>query len=91
MRDVGRDVDEVSGAGFIDKLQMISPAKAGAAAYDVNDGFEFPVMMGAGLGVGMDDDGSCPQLLRTDSGTRDGFGGSYLGSAEYCCRVRRCE
>lgn len=52
MRNVGRNVDEISRAGFIDKLQIISPAKAGAAAYHVDDGFEFSVMMGPVLALG---------------------------------------
>jgi hypothetical protein len=60
MRNVGRNVDEVSGAGFIDELEIVSPAKAGAAAHDIDDSFELSVMMWAGLGVGMHDHGSCP-------------------------------
>src|SRR5271156_1819361 len=77
MRNVGRNVDEVSRAGFIDELQIISPAKAGAAPHHVDDGFEFSVMMGAGLGIGMDYDRSRPQLLRADAGARDGFSAGH--------------
>src|SRR5580704_92981 len=77
MRDVGRDVDEVSGAGFIDKLEIISPAKAGASADDVDHGFEFAVMMRSSLGVGMNDNSSGPELLRADFGVRDGFGAGH--------------
>jgi hypothetical protein len=44
--DVGRDVDEVAGAGFVHKFEVLTPAEAGAATDDVEDGFEFAVMMG---------------------------------------------
>src|SRR5580700_1343361 len=80
MRDVGRDVDEVSGAGFIDELQIVSPAKAGAAANYVDHGLEFSVMMRAGLGVGVNYDRSGPELLRADFGVRDGFGAGHARS-----------
>ena len=69
MRHVGRDIDEVSRASFIDEFQMISPAKAGAAAHDVDHGFEFPMVMGTSLRVGMYKHRSRPELLRADSGT----------------------
>jgi hypothetical protein len=60
MREVGRDVDEVSRAGFIDELQIVSPVKAGAAADYVDEGFEFAVMMRTGPGVGLERDEEKP-------------------------------
>src|SRR5208283_160720 len=77
MRDVGRNVDEISRTRFIDELQMISPAKARAAPHHVDHSFQFSMMMRTGLGIGVHHDGSRPELLRTDSGTRDGFGSSH--------------
>src|SRR5580704_12397510 len=77
MRHVGRDVDEVSRTRFIDELQVISPTKTGSAADYVDHRFQFAVMMRTGLGVGMHDDGSRPELLRADAGARDGFGAGH--------------
>jgi hypothetical protein len=79
MGDVGRDVDEVAGAGFVDEFEVIAPAETGATADDVDYGFEFAVMVGAGFGVGMDDDGAGPEFLRADAGVRDGFGAGHAG------------
>ncbi len=79
MGNVGRDVDEVTRACLIDEFQMISPAKAGAAADDVNHGFQFPMMMRTGLGIGLDHHRSRPELLRADPGPRDGFGAGHTG------------
>src|SRR5208282_3828112 len=56
------------------------PAKARAAADDVDDGFQFAVVVGAGLGVGMHDDGPGPEFLRAYLGVRDGFRASHAGS-----------
>src|SRR5271156_3363539 len=79
MRNVGRDVDEISGAGFINELKIVSPAKASAAADDVNHGFELSVMMRAGLGIGMNYDGSRPEFLCADAGAGNGFGAGHAG------------
>lgn len=80
--DVGWDVDEIAGAGFVDEFEVVSPAEAGAAAYDVNDGFEFAVMVGAGFGVGMNGDRAGPEFSGADFGVGDGFGAGHAGSLE---------
>jgi hypothetical protein len=80
MRNVGRDVDEVSRTGFVDKFEVISPAKARAAADHVDYGFEFTVVMRASLCVGVNDDCSRPQFLRADFGVRDSFSTVHAGS-----------
>ena len=82
MRDVGRNVDEIAGAGFVDELKVVAPAEAGAAADDVDDGFEFTVMVGAGFGVGMDNDGASPEFLRAGFRMGDGFGAGHAGRLE---------
>ena len=79
MRDVWRDVDEVSGAGFVDELEMVSPAKACAASHYIDHGFKFPVVMRAGPGIGMHNNRSRPEFLRADSGMRDGLGAVHAG------------
>ena len=79
MGDVGRDVDEVAGAGFVDKFEAGAPAETGAAAHDVDNGFDFAVVVRAGFGVGMDDDGAGPKFLRAGAGVGDGCGASHAG------------
>src|ERR1700676_2774090 len=74
MRNVRRNVDEISRAGFIDKIEIFPPAEAGTAARNVDDGFQLSVMMRAGLSIGMDHHRSSPEFLGADSGMRDGLG-----------------
>ena len=47
----------------------------GVAEYDV-------VVVGAGFGVGMDDDGAGPEFLCAGFGVGDGFGAGHAGSLE---------
>src|SRR5262245_7827552 len=61
-----RYIDEIAGTGFGYELQSFSPAHAGFAAHHVNDTLEFPVMMGAGLGVWLYVHRAGPNLLRPD-------------------------
>src|ERR1041385_9038377 len=58
MGDVGRHVYEVAGAGLGDEVELVAPAHAGLAAYYIYDALDRAVVMGAGLGLGMDDDGA---------------------------------
>ncbi len=74
VRHVGRHIDEVAGAGLGDELQLVAPAHAGAALHDVDHALEVAVVMGAGLGVGVDGDRAGPQLLGADAGEIDGRG-----------------
>src|SRR5258707_13263900 len=72
VRDVGRDVDEVAGAGLGDELEPLAPAHAGFAADDVDDALDRAVVVGAGPGPGVDDDGAGPELLGAGAGVGDG-------------------
>ena len=47
----GWHVDEVASSGFGDEFQIISPTHAGAPAEDIDDAFEFAVVVGAGFGI----------------------------------------
>src|SRR5256886_6503136 len=76
MRDEGRDVDEVAGAGLGDELELVAPAHAGLAANDVDHALYRAVMVGAGLGLGVDDDGAGPEFL--GAGARVGDGGGAV-------------
>src|SRR5271156_7182474 len=80
MGDVGRDVDEIAGAGFVNEFQAGAPAKTGASADDVDYGFDFAVVVRAGFGVGMDHDGAGPEFLCADASVGDGFGAGHAGS-----------
>src|SRR6202011_4031286 len=42
---------------------LAAPAHAGPSGDDVNDAFEVTVMVGSGLGVGLDPDGAGPELF----------------------------
>jgi hypothetical protein len=53
MRHEGRHVDEISGSGFLDELQVIAPAKAGAAANDVQNSLQLNVMVSPRAGRGL--------------------------------------
>ena len=64
MRHVRRHVDEIAGAGFGNKLQLVAPAHARLAADHINHAFHRAVMMRAGLGLGMNHHGSRPQFFR---------------------------
>src|SRR5438046_10159376 len=76
VRDAGRDVDEVAGAGFGHELELVAPAHARLAANDVDHALYRAVMVGAGLGLGVDDDGAGPEFL--GAGARVGDGGGAV-------------
>jgi hypothetical protein len=77
VRDVGRNVDEIAGAGFVDEFETVAPTETGAAAYDINDGFEFAVVVRAGFRVGVDNDRAGPKFLGANFRMRDGFGAGH--------------
>src|SRR5207245_2853837 len=76
MRDEGRDVDEVAGAGLGDELELVAPAHARLAADYIYDALDRAVMVGAGLGLGVDDDSAGPEFL--GAGARVGDGGGAV-------------
>src|SRR5215469_3601868 len=63
---IGRHKDEITGSGFGDEFQSLAPAHSGAALQYINDALEMAVVMGPGLGVGVDLDRAGPDLLRPD-------------------------
>jgi len=72
VRHERRYIDEIAGTGFGYELQPFSPAHAGFAAHHVNDTLKLPVMMGAGLGVGLNGHcaGPSPCLLMPERTSR---------------------
>src|SRR5262245_9985031 len=54
MRDPWRDEDEVARASLRDIFQSFAPAHPGLAPDDIDHALQRAVVMGAGLGVGMD-------------------------------------
>jgi hypothetical protein len=68
VRDVRRNVDEISGTGLIAKLQVIAPTHARTSSDNVENRLQLAMVVGARLGVGPNDYGTGPQL--TCPGTR---------------------
>jgi hypothetical protein len=79
MRNVGRYEDEIAGAGFVGEFETVAPPHAGAASYDVEDGFEFTVMVGSGFRIWLDDDSARPELSRSGASVSDGGGACHAG------------
>src|SRR5436190_14777147 len=79
MRDEGRDVDEVAGAGLGDELKLVAPAHARLAAHHVDHALYRAMMVRAGLGLGVDDDGAGPEFLGAGAGVGDGGGAIHAG------------
>jgi carboxymethylenebutenolidase len=77
---VGRYEDEVAGAGFVTEFQLIAPAHASPAPDYVEDSLQFAVVVGTGFGVGLNDDGSGPELTGAGAGVGDGGGARHSGS-----------
>jgi hypothetical protein len=80
VRDVGRDIHEIAGAGFVDEFEAGAPAEAGASAHDVDYRLDFAVVVRASFGVGMDDHRAGPKFLCADASMGDGFGAGHAGS-----------
>ena len=72
VRHIRRHVNEISRTGFLAEFQSIAPPHARAAAHDVEDRFEFAVMVRSGLGIGIYDDRTGPQFASACARVRDG-------------------
>ncbi len=77
VRDVGRHVDKIARSSLIDKFEVIAPTEPGSAFDNIEDGFEFAVVMRSGFRVGMHDDGASPKFLRTHARMGNGFGACH--------------
>src|ERR1700733_7236215 len=77
VRNVRRHINKITGPRLLDKLPLISPAEPRPASHNINHGFQLPMMMRPGLGVGMYHDRSRPELLRADTSMRDSLGASH--------------
>src|SRR5207245_2448920 len=74
MRQIRRHEHEIAWSRLVHKFQPLAPAKPCAPSDNVDHGFEFPVMMWASLGIRMNYDGACPELLRPDARAGNCFG-----------------
>jgi len=72
VRYIGWHVDKIAWTRLGNIFEPIAPAHASAAFDDVNDTFDFAMMMGTGLGVGFYRDGSRPNFFGARRGGRDG-------------------
>ena len=80
VRHVGRYIDEVARAGLGGELEVVTPAPVGAALDHIDHAFERAVVVGAGLGVGVDGHRAGPQFLGADPGEIDARRGSCPAS-----------
>jgi len=62
MWNVRRNVNEISGAGLLAKLQSLAPTHARSAANDVEYSLQVAVVVRASFCMRLDDDSTCPQL-----------------------------
>src|SRR5205807_862441 len=83
MRNIGRHIDKIAGAGFVDELEMVAPAHPRASADDIEHAFELAMVLRAGLRVRLYDDGPGPKLAGAGLGVSDG------GGARHARRLRR--
>ena len=60
VRHVRRNVNEIPRSRLVAELQMIAPSHPGPASHDVDNRFEFAVMMRAGFRMGLNNHGACP-------------------------------
>src|SRR5580700_4767131 len=72
-------VDKVSRAGFVDKLQTISPAEPGATTHDIDNCFDLTMMVRTGLGVRVHHHCSGPQFVGAHAGMRYSFSATHAG------------
>ena len=68
VRHPRRHEDEIARASFGRELELSAPAHAGSAFEYVDHGLEVSVVVRAGFGIGVDDDGAGPELLGADAG-----------------------
>jgi hypothetical protein len=65
-------VDEVTRPSFGNEFKARSPPHPRPAIYHVDHALQFPMVMGTGFSVGVDRDGTRPQLVCAGRGMRDG-------------------
>jgi hypothetical protein len=80
MRDERWHVNKIARSGFIDELQVITPAEACAPANDIEDGLQLSVMMRPGARGGLYDHRSGPELIRSRTRVCDRRGAGHPGS-----------
>src|ERR1700712_4840939 len=83
-----RDVDETARACLVGVLQSLTPTHPGPAAEDVDDAFEFAVMVRTGPRARIDGDRPGPQLLRPDPVVRN-RGGAIHARGLWCVEIQR--
>jgi hypothetical protein len=71
VRHVWRDVNKIARPGFFREFQMVSPPEESMPSHDVEHRFDFPVVVSAGAGCGLDHDGSRPELVGASASVRD--------------------
>ena len=83
MRYVRRNVNEIARASFPTHFELIAPSHSNCASYHVQHRLQFAVVMRSGFGIGLNNHGAGPQLVRSGSRMRD------CGTASHA-RCLRC-
>ena len=84
MRKIGRNKHKIARSGFIGEFQVFAPAESRAAFDDVEHRLKIAVMMRAGLGIGLDGDGSGPDLRGAGARVIDGCGPRHAYESAAC-------
>jgi len=79
MRHEGRNINEIAWIGLVTEFEVIAPTHARATSDHVNHSLQLTMMVGAGFGVSLNDDGAGPQLTGSGSCVRDGGGPRHAG------------
>src|SRR4029077_5869755 len=66
-----RYVNKISWAGVGEELQLFPPTHPRSPAYDINDAFQFPMMMGRRFGIGVNVHRSGPEFICSGSSVVD--------------------
>jgi hypothetical protein len=85
MRHIWGNVNEISGAGFVNEFQLIAPAHPHSPFQHVQDGFQFSMMVGTRPRIGLDEHGPGPQRVRSS------FRMSNGGSPRHARRLWRIQ
>src|SRR5262245_45634131 len=86
MRHEWRNKDKISRPGFRDVLKLFTPAHSGAAPDNIDHAFQFPVVVRAGLRIGMYRDSACPELVGSCSRPVDRGSPDHAGRL-WCLRI----
>ena len=72
MRDVGRNINEISRCRLIAELQTVTPSHSGTTSHDVDHGLQFTMMVRGSFSVRLNNYGTSPQFAGPGTRVRNG-------------------